>query len=134
MELGQEKSDVYPLPIGHVAWFQEKTASLTRVHRPAQDQWIRASECLPIATSISKKANPKFRVAPGLPQGAPTDPDEQDSRIRFLGDQAFPPDRCLWHDMDSLRDTDGQHKTPAIGRFCSRWIVFTIRGRGSGKC
>jgi hypothetical protein len=48
MTLGHEKLDVYRLPIGYVAWVYEKAEALARVHRPARDQWLRASQSIPL--------------------------------------------------------------------------------------
>ena len=46
--LGHEKLDVYRLSIGYVAWVYEEVGSLTGVHRPARDQWVRASQSIPL--------------------------------------------------------------------------------------
>ena len=48
MALGHEKLDVYCLAIGYVAWVYEKADSLNGVHRPARDQWLRASQSIPL--------------------------------------------------------------------------------------
>lgn len=48
MTLGHEKLDVYRLSIGYVAWVYEKAANLNGVHRPARDQWLRASQSIPL--------------------------------------------------------------------------------------
>ena len=48
MSLGHEKLDVYRLSIGYVAWVYEKAEGLTGVHRPARDQWLRASQSIPL--------------------------------------------------------------------------------------
>ncbi len=48
MGLGHEKLDVYRLSIGYVAWVYEKAGSLSGVHRPARDQWLRASQSIPL--------------------------------------------------------------------------------------
>ncbi len=48
MGLGHEKPDVYRLSIGYVAWVHEKADSLNGVHRPARDQWLRASQSIPL--------------------------------------------------------------------------------------
>lgn len=48
MALGHEKLDVYRLSIGYVAWVYEKANSLNGVHRPARDQWLRASQSIPL--------------------------------------------------------------------------------------
>ena len=40
--------DVYRLSIGYAAWVYEKARSLTGVHRPARDQWLRASQSIPL--------------------------------------------------------------------------------------
>jgi four helix bundle protein len=48
MALGHEKLDVYRLSIGYVAWVYEKCANLTGVHRSARDQWLRASQSIPL--------------------------------------------------------------------------------------
>ncbi len=36
------------LPIGYVAWVYEKAAGLYGVQRPARDQWLRASQTIPL--------------------------------------------------------------------------------------
>jgi four helix bundle protein len=48
MLLGHEKPDVYRLSIGYVAWVYEKVAALEGVHRAARDQWLRASQSMPL--------------------------------------------------------------------------------------
>jgi len=48
MTLGHEKLDVYRLSIGYVAWVYEKAETLIGVHRPARDQWLRASQSIPL--------------------------------------------------------------------------------------
>jgi four helix bundle protein len=48
MGLGHEKIDVYRLSIGYVAWVYEKAAGLSGVHRAARDQWLRASQSIPL--------------------------------------------------------------------------------------
>jgi len=48
MTVGHEKLDVYRLSIGYVAWVYEKAKSLNGVHRPARDQWLRASQSIPL--------------------------------------------------------------------------------------
>lgn len=48
MGLGHEKLDVYRLSIGYVAWVYEKVDGLTGNHRSARDQWLRASQSIPL--------------------------------------------------------------------------------------
>ena len=48
MTLGHERLDVYRLSIGYVAWVYEKAKELSGVHRPARDQWLRASQSIPL--------------------------------------------------------------------------------------
>ena len=48
MALGHEKLDVYRLAIGYVAWVYEIAARLEGVHRAARDQWLRASQSIPL--------------------------------------------------------------------------------------
>lgn len=48
MSLGHEKLDVYRLSIGYVARIYEEANSLGGVHRPARDQWLRASQSIPL--------------------------------------------------------------------------------------
>ena len=48
MTLGHEKLDVYRLSLGYVAWVYEKANDLNGVHRPARDQWLRASQSIPL--------------------------------------------------------------------------------------
>ncbi|MEZ4484833.1 MAG: four helix bundle protein [Syntrophotaleaceae bacterium] len=48
MALGHEKLDVYRLSIGYVAWVYDKAEKLKGVHRSARDQWLRASQSMPL--------------------------------------------------------------------------------------
>ncbi|MBN1879685.1 four helix bundle protein [bacterium] len=48
MTLGHEKLDVYRLSIEYVAWVFEKAVNLNGVHRSARDQWLRASQSIPL--------------------------------------------------------------------------------------
>jgi four helix bundle protein len=48
MAIGHEKLDVYRLSIGYVAWVYEKAAGLGGIHRPAREQWLRASQSIPL--------------------------------------------------------------------------------------
>jgi four helix bundle protein len=48
MGLGHEKLDVYRLSIGYVAWVYEKADTLNGVHRAAREQWLRASQSIPL--------------------------------------------------------------------------------------
>jgi four helix bundle protein len=49
MSLGHEKLDVYRLAIAYVAWVYEKATTLDGVHRAARDQWLRASQSIPLS-------------------------------------------------------------------------------------
>ena len=48
MALGHEKLDVYRLAIGYVAWGFEHSEKLNGLHRHARDQWLRASQSIPL--------------------------------------------------------------------------------------
>ncbi len=48
MALGHEKLDVYRLSIDYIAWVYEKANNLNSIHRHARDQWIRASQSIPL--------------------------------------------------------------------------------------
>jgi four helix bundle protein len=48
MGLGHEKLDVYCLAIDYVAWVYTTSAELNRNHRHARDQWLRASQSIPL--------------------------------------------------------------------------------------
>ena len=48
MAFGHENLDVYRLSIAYVAWVYEKANTLKGVHRPARDQWLRASQSIPL--------------------------------------------------------------------------------------
>jgi len=48
MTLGHEKLDVYQLSINYVAWVYEKAEGLNGLHRTARDQWLRASQSIPL--------------------------------------------------------------------------------------
>jgi hypothetical protein len=51
MGLGHEKLDVY----GYVAWVYEKADGLTGNHRSARDQWLRASQSIPLNTEPNRR-------------------------------------------------------------------------------
>ena len=59
MGLGHEKLDVYRLATGYVAWVYDKAGSLKGIHRFARDQWLRASQSIPlnIAEGNGKTSN-----------------------------------------------------------------------------
>ena len=48
MSLGHEKLDVYRLSIDYVAWVFAQSVELTGIHRHARDQWLRASQSIPL--------------------------------------------------------------------------------------
>jgi len=48
MTLGHKRLDVYRLSIGYVDGVYEKTKGLNGVNRPARDQWLRASQSIPL--------------------------------------------------------------------------------------
>jgi four helix bundle protein len=48
MTLRHEKLDVYCLAINYVAWVFEHSEKLNGVHRHARDQWLRASQSIPL--------------------------------------------------------------------------------------
>jgi four helix bundle protein len=48
MAFGHEKLDVYRLSIDYVTWVFEKANNLAGVHRSARDQWLRASQSIPL--------------------------------------------------------------------------------------
>lgn len=48
MSLGHEKLDVYQLAIVYAAWVFEQAKLLGGLHRHARDQWIRASQSIPL--------------------------------------------------------------------------------------
>ena len=48
MALGQEKLDVYRMAIDYVAWVFEHSETLSGAHRHARDQWLRASQSIPL--------------------------------------------------------------------------------------
>jgi four helix bundle protein len=48
MSLGHEKLDVYQLAIQYVAWVFQRAEKLTGAHRHARDQWLRASQSIPL--------------------------------------------------------------------------------------
>ena len=45
---GHEKLDVYQLAIGYVAWVFAEAKKLSGIHRHARDQWLRASQSIPL--------------------------------------------------------------------------------------
>jgi hypothetical protein len=55
MGWGHEKRDGYRLSIGSVAWVYEKSDGLTGNHRSARDQWLRASQSIPLNTEPSRR-------------------------------------------------------------------------------
>jgi four helix bundle protein len=48
MGFGHEKLDVYRLSIAYVSWVYEKATVLAGIHRAARDQWLRASQSIPL--------------------------------------------------------------------------------------
>ncbi|UCF38316.1 MAG: four helix bundle protein [Acidobacteriota bacterium] len=48
MALGHERLGVYRLSISYVAWVYEKAGKLTGIHRNAREQWLRASQSIPL--------------------------------------------------------------------------------------
>lgn len=48
MTFGHEKLDVYRVSIRYVAWVYQQALNLNGVHRPARDQWLRASQSIPL--------------------------------------------------------------------------------------
>ena len=48
MTLGHEKLDVYQLSISYVKWVYIQAGKLTGTHRHARDQWLRASQSIPL--------------------------------------------------------------------------------------
>ncbi|MHC4871650.1 MAG: four helix bundle protein [Planctomycetota bacterium] len=48
MTLGHEKLDVYRLAINYVGWVYQKVENLDGIHRHARDQWLRASQSIPL--------------------------------------------------------------------------------------
>ncbi len=48
MTLGHEKLDVYRLSIDYVAWVYSQATKLKGIHRHARDQWLRASQSIPL--------------------------------------------------------------------------------------
>ncbi len=48
MSLGHERLDVYRLAMSYVAWVYQKARGLAGVHRPGRDQWLRASQSIPL--------------------------------------------------------------------------------------
>ncbi len=48
MSLGHEKLDVYRLSIDYVAWVFTQADELKGIHRHARDQWLRASQSIPL--------------------------------------------------------------------------------------
>ena len=48
MSFAHEKLDVYRLSIDYVAWVYSQANELTGFHRHARDQWLRASQSIPL--------------------------------------------------------------------------------------
>jgi len=48
MGLGHEKLDVYRLALSYVEWVYQISRGLNGVHRTARDQWLRASQSVPL--------------------------------------------------------------------------------------
>ena len=63
MVLGHEKLDVYRLAISYVAWVFKKAKGLKGGFRFARDQWLRASQSIPlnIAEGNAKSLEPDRR-------------------------------------------------------------------------
>jgi len=63
MALGHEKLDFYQLAIIYVAWVFKQVEKLDGVYRHARDQWLRASQSIPlnIAEGNGKTTEPDRR-------------------------------------------------------------------------
>lgn len=63
MSFSHEKFDVYRVAISYVAWVYQEAAKLKGLHRPARDQWLRASQSIPlnIAEGNGKTTEPDRR-------------------------------------------------------------------------
>ena len=100
MALGHEKLDVYRMAIGYVARVFEHSEKLNGAHRHARDQWLRASQSIPlnIAEGNGKTAEADrrryFEIARGSVLECATIQDvlvvvrgleEDDSRERKIG-------------------------------------------------
>ena len=48
MSFGHEKLDVYRVALDYIAWVYQKAATLKGIHRPVRDQWLRASQSVPL--------------------------------------------------------------------------------------
>jgi four helix bundle protein len=48
MSIGHEKLDVYRLSIDYVTWVCNQSGKLKGIHRHARDQWLRASQSIPL--------------------------------------------------------------------------------------
>lgn len=48
MTFGHERLDVYRLAICYVSWVFEQSPKLNGMHRHARDQWLRASQSIPL--------------------------------------------------------------------------------------
>ncbi len=59
MTLGHEQLDVYTLSLVYVDWVYGMVTRLHGIHRPARDQWLRASQSIPlnIAEGNGKASN-----------------------------------------------------------------------------
>ncbi len=62
MPLGHEKLDVYRLAISYVAWVFEHSEKLNGVHRHARDEWLRASQSIPLKLRTSQAGPPSLHV------------------------------------------------------------------------
>lgn len=48
MSFSHEKLDVYRVAITYVAWVYKEASGLQGIHRSARDQWLRASQSIPL--------------------------------------------------------------------------------------
>jgi four helix bundle protein len=48
MALGHEKLDVFCLSMDYVEWVYDRVQGLNGIHRTARDQWLRASQSIPL--------------------------------------------------------------------------------------
>ena len=71
MSLSHEKLDVYRYAINYVSWAFQQCGTLHRAHRHAKDQWLRASQSIPLniaegnGKSTSNDRRKYFEVARG---------------------------------------------------------------------
>ncbi len=115
MSLGHEQLDVYRLSIDYVAWVFGQASNLTGTHRHARDQWLRASQSIPlnIADGNGKSTEPDRRKYFEIARGSALECAAIQDVLRV---------------SDALNDKEHQHRKGHLDRIAA--MLSKLGGRG----